>query len=64
MSKTKGLKPGGKVPRSGQYQQRGPRGGQGKEVTSVKGERLPPTPKKGMTYRLVGATKNKSGRGR
>ena len=40
MSKTRNLRPGGKVPRSGQYQQTGPRGGQGKEVTSVKGERL------------------------
>ncbi len=64
MSKSRGLKPGAKVPRSGQYQQTGPRGGQGKEVTSVKGERLPPTPKKGMTYKLVDPTKNKSGRGR
>ena len=63
MGKTRNLKPGVKVPRSGQYQQTGPRGGQGKEVTSVKGERLPPTPKKGMTYKLVDATKNKSGRG-
>jgi len=63
MGKSKNLKPGSRVARSGQYQQVGPRGGQGKEVTSVKGERLPPTPKKGMTYRLVDATKNKSGRG-
>ena len=64
MSKVRNLRPGAKVPRSGQYQQTGPRGGQGKEVTSVKGERLPPTPKKGTTYKLVDATKNKSGRGR
>jgi hypothetical protein len=64
MSKTRNLRPGAKVPRSGQYQQTGPRGGQGKEVTSVKGERLPPAPKKGTTYKLVDATKNKSGRGR
>jgi hypothetical protein len=63
MGKKTPLRSGAKVPRSGQYQQTGPRGGQGKEVTSVKGERLPPTPKKGMTYRLVDPTKNKSGRG-
>ena len=63
MSKNRNLRPGAKVPRSGQYEQTGPRGGQGKEVTSVKGERLPPTPKKGMTYKLVDPTKNKSGRG-
>jgi hypothetical protein len=64
MSKTRNLRPGAKVPRSGQYQQTGPRGGQGKEVTSVKGERLPPTPRRGMTYTMVDPTKNKSGRGR
>lgn len=40
-----GLKPGRKASRSGQYQQVGPRGGKGKEVTVVKGEPLPPTPK-------------------
>jgi len=56
------MKPGQKADRSGQYQQVGPRGGKGKEVTVVKGEPLPPTPKKGMAYKLVDATKNKSGR--
>ena len=56
------LKPGQPAPRSGQYQQVGPRGGSGKEVTAVRGERLPPTPRPGMTYTLVDATKNKSGR--
>lgn len=59
----KGLTPGKKAPRSGQYQQVGPRGGRGKEVTSVKGEPLPPAPQKGTTYTLVDPTKNKSGRG-
>jgi hypothetical protein len=63
MSKGKGLRPGESAPRSGQYQQIGPRGGAGKEVTVVKGEPLPPTPKAGMGYKLVDATKNKSGRG-
>ena len=64
MSNSKALRPGVKVRRSGQYQQIGPRGGKGKEVTVVKGEPLPPTPSKGSSYKLVDATKNKSGRGK
>ncbi len=60
----KPLKPGEAAPRSGQYGVLGPRGGDtGREVTSVRGEPLPPTPKPGMTYVLNDATKNKSGRG-
>ena len=55
------MKPGQHAPKSGQYQQVGPRGGKGKEVTVVKGEPLPPTPAKGSTYTLVDPTKNKSG---
>jgi hypothetical protein len=55
--------PGEKAPASGQYQQVGPRGGKGKEVTVVQGEPLPPTPTRGTTYVLVDRTKNKSGRG-
>lgn len=62
MGKISGLKPGQTAPKSGQYQQIGPRGGHGPEVTSVKGEPLPPTPKSGSTYTLVDPTKNKSGR--
>lgn len=59
----KSLKPGTHAPKSGQYLQVGPRGGMGgKEVTVVKGEPLPPAPAKGSTYKLVDATKNKSGR--
>ena len=58
------LKPGQKAKRSGQYRQVGPRGGKGKEVTVVKGEPLPPTPKSGTTYELVDPTKNKSGKGK
>ncbi len=57
----KPLKPGNIAPRSGQYRQIGPRGGLGKEVTVPKGTVLPPGPK-GTTYKLVDATKNKSGR--
>jgi hypothetical protein len=64
MSKrTSGLRPGQDAPASGQYQQIGPRGGKGREITSVKGEPLPPGPAKGTTYKLVDATKNKSGKG-
>jgi len=40
------MNPGSKAPVSGQYGIKGPRGGDtGKEVTAVKGEPLPPTPK-------------------
>lgn len=63
MAKKSGLKPGGTAPRSGQYQEIGPRGGKGREVTSVKGEPLPPTTKPGSTYTLVDPSNNKSGRG-
>ena len=64
MSKSNGLRPGQKAGRSGQYQQIGPRGGLGKEVTVTRGEPLPPTPRRGMTYNLIDPAKNKSGRGR
>ncbi len=64
MAKTKGLTPGTPAPNSGQYGVRGPRGGMSrKEITSVKGEPLPPTPKPGMRYDLVDRTRNQSGRG-
>lgn len=64
MAGKKPLRPGSIARRSGQYQQIGSRGGAGKEVTVTRGEPLPPTPKRGMSYRLVDATKNKSGRGK
>ena len=57
----KPLRPGNKAPLSGQYEQIGPRGGHGKEVTVVKHETLPPGPR-GITYVVVDPTKNKSGR--
>jgi hypothetical protein len=56
----KPLKPGSTAPFSGQYQQIGPRGGLGKEITSVKDTTLPPGPK-GTTYKVVDKTDNKSG---
>jgi hypothetical protein len=61
-NRNSGLKPGETAPASGQYQEIGPRGGKGREVTTVKGEPLPPSTKAGSTYNLVDASKNKSGR--
>ena len=60
----KPLRPGSTAPASGQYLEIGPRGGKGREVTSVKGETLPPSTRRGSTYRLVDRSKNKSGRAR
>jgi hypothetical protein len=62
MSKNSGYKPGQTAPKSGQYQEIGPRGGKGHEVTIVKGERIPPTTQKGSTFTIVDPTKNKSGK--
>ena len=47
--------------KSGQYEIIGPRGGKtGNEVTVVKGEPFPPTPKSGQSFTLVDETKHKS----
>lgn len=62
MANKNNYKPGQPAPASGQYQRIGPRGGHGPEVTSEKGNPLPPTPKPGSTYKLVDPTKNKSGK--
>jgi hypothetical protein len=59
--KPSGLKPGETVPQSGLYQQIGPRGGKGPEVTSVKGEPLPSAPVKGTTYKLVAPARHQVG---
>jgi hypothetical protein len=58
------LRPGQDAPVSGQYGRVGPRGGRqpGKEVTAVRGKPLPPTPKPGMGYVLVDATKHENKR--
>jgi hypothetical protein len=54
------FKPGTPAPKSGQYVTVGPKGGEGKEITSTKGNPLPPAQKPGTTYKLVDPTKNKS----
>lgn len=54
------LKSGQTAPRSGQYEQVGPRGGStGNERTVTRGEPLPLTPKPGMGYKLVDPTKHR-----
>jgi hypothetical protein len=53
--KTTGLTPGSETPKSGQYENTST----GKEVTAVRGEPLPPTPRPGQTYDLVDATRHK-----
>lgn len=56
------LRPGTPAPASAQYKVVGPRGGlSGKEITSIKGKRLPPSPRAGVTYKLTDRTHNKSG---
>ncbi|MBI4539887.1 MAG: YjzC family protein [Gemmatimonadetes bacterium] len=51
--------PGERAPRSGQYEIRGPRGGQtGKERTVTKGEPFPPTPEPGQKFVLVDPTRH------
>ena len=55
----KGNKPGTTTPKSGQYEERGPRGGHGPETTAVKGKPLPPTSKPNSTWVLVDPTKHK-----
>lgn len=64
MASKKGIAPGTPAPHSGQYEERGPRGGHGREVTVPKGSKMPPTTQKGGKYDLVDPTKNKSGRGK
>jgi len=49
------LSPGTKAPASGQYRNNTTR----TEVTVVRGEPLPPTPKSKQTYTLVDKTKHK-----
>ena len=56
---TRGLPPGSVTPVSGQYEKQGPQGGRtGEEVTSTKGNPLPPAGK-GQTFGLVDRTKHR-----
>ena len=56
------LSPGNQAIGSGQYKLIGPRGGDlGIEITAIKGKTLPPSPKPGIQYLFIDATKNKSG---
>lgn len=55
MAGKKRFSPGSVVEQSGQYKNTST----GTEVTSVKGERLPPTPESGQKYVLVDKTKHK-----
>jgi hypothetical protein len=62
---SKELKPGQTAPRSGAYEIIGQRGGHTRqELTVVRGEPLPPTPKQGQKYVLSRPAHNKAGRGR
>ena len=57
------LKPGKIVKVSGQYKIVGSKIGKAKrEVTAVKGKPLPPTPKRGLAYKLTDPTKHKKPR--
>jgi hypothetical protein len=56
MMGTQELRPGQEVQKSGQYQNTTTK----TEVTCVVGEKFPPTPGKGQTYKLVDPTKHKS----
>jgi hypothetical protein len=59
MLKRPRYKPGQKVPRSGQAEIIGPRGGRtGEERTVTTGEPFPRTPKPGQTYEIVDPTKH------
>jgi hypothetical protein len=52
--KNDGLKPGQAAPRSGIYEQVGPRGGRtGEQADSTRGKPLPPTERPGNTWALV-----------
>lgn len=65
MASKKPMTPGTKAPSSGQGLIIGPRGGNThKEVTIVKGHKVPPTPKPGQKIVMVDPTKNGAGKGK
>jgi hypothetical protein len=57
------LSPGTPAPRSGIYEQVGPRGGRtGEQADSTRGKPLPPTDRPGRGWRLVTPTHNRHGK--
>jgi hypothetical protein len=61
MSKSKTLLPGTPTPRSGIYEQVGPRGGRtGEQADSTRGKPLPPTEKPGRSWTLVDPAHHKN----
>lgn len=63
MSNTKGLPPGTPTPRSGIYEQVGPRGGRtGEQADSTEGHPLPPTMKPGYSWDLIKPARHKGDR--
>ncbi|OGH18006.1 MAG: hypothetical protein A3C22_01855 [Candidatus Levybacteria bacterium RIFCSPHIGHO2_02_FULL_37_10] len=57
----KTYKPGETVPKSGQAEIIGSRGGKtGNERTVTRGEHFPPTPRQGQEYIIVDPTKHRS----
>ena len=55
------LRPGTPTPRSGIYEQVGPRGGRtGEQADSTRGKPLPPTDKPGQGWQLVQPAHHKS----
>ena len=57
------LTPGTPAPRSGIYEQVGPRGGRtGEQADSTRGKPLPPTDRPGQTWQLVTPAHHKSGK--
>jgi hypothetical protein len=57
------MPPGTPAPRSGIYEQIGPRGGRtGEQADSTRGKPLPPTDRSGMGWQLVTPARHKSGK--
>jgi hypothetical protein len=59
----KAIPPGTRAPRSGIYEQLGPRGGMtGEQADSTRGKPLPPTDPSNKGWTLVKAARHKSGK--
>jgi len=59
----KNYKPGETAPYSGEYEIKGPRGGDtGHERTAIQGKPLPPTPRPGQTYTMHRPAHNGAGK--